>query len=74
MSKRYLGIICILYSLIFAYEVIFDKLKLFLAPQMHIYIKISIIPLLLVGLVMLINNKIDYKFKISDLIYYHLFY
>ncbi len=68
MSKRYLGLICLLYSGIFGYVVIFDKLKNFLAPQMQMYIKLSIIPMLLIGLVMLFNNKVNYKFKISDLI------
>ena len=66
--KRYLGIICLLYSGIFGYVVFFDKLKMFLAPQMQIYIKLSIIPMLLIGLVMLFNNKVHYKFKISDLV------
>lgn len=66
--KRYLGFICLLYSAIFGYIVVFDKLKLFLAPTMQIYIKLSIIPLLLIGLIMLFNNKVHYKFKISDLI------
>ncbi len=68
MSKRYLGLICLLYSGIFSYVVIFDELKLFLAPQMQIYVKLSIIPMLLIGLVMLFNNKVHYKFKISDLV------
>ena len=68
MSKRYLGIIFLLYTAIFAYVVTFNKLKLFLAPQMQIYIKLSIIPMLLIGLVMLLNNKVNYKFKISDLV------
>ena len=68
MSKRHLGLICLLYSGIFGYVVIFDKLKLFLAPGMQIYIKLSIIPMLLIGLVMLFNNKVHYKFKISDLV------
>ncbi len=66
--KRYLGIICLLYSGIFGYVVFFDKLKLFLAPGMQIYVKLSIIPMMLIGLVMLFNNKVNYKFKISDLI------
>lgn len=66
--KRYLGIICLLYSGIFGYVVFFDKLKMFLAPQMQIYIKLSIVPMLLIGLVMLFNNKVHYKFKISDLV------
>jgi hypothetical protein len=39
MSKRYLGIICLLYSGLFGYVIFFDKLKNFLAPQMQIYIK-----------------------------------
>lgn len=66
--RRYLGIICLLYSGIFSYVVLFDKLKLFLAPGMQIYIKLSIIPLLLIGLVMIFNSKVHYKFKISDLV------
>ena len=68
MSKRYLGIICLLYSGIFGHVLLFDKIKLFLAPQMQIYIKLSIIPMLLIGFVMLLNNKVYYKFKISDLL------
>ena len=35
---------------------------------MQVYLKISIIPLLLIGLVLIFNNKITYRFKISDLI------
>lgn len=66
--KRYLGIICLLYAGIFSYVIFFDKIKLFLAPQMQIYIKISIIPLLFISLVMLFNNKVHYKFKFSDLV------
>ncbi|MCR4580979.1 MAG: TIGR03943 family protein [Bacilli bacterium] len=68
MSKKYLGIICLLYSGIFGYVVFFDKLKNFLAPQMQIYIKLSIIPMLIIGIVMLFNNKVNYKFKASDLV------
>lgn len=68
MSKRYLGIICLLYSGIFGYVVFFDKLKYYLAPQMHIYIKLSLIPMFIIGLVILFNNNENYKFKIGDLI------
>lgn len=68
MSKRYLGIICLLYSGLFGYVIFFDKLKNFLAPQMQIYIKLSLIPMIIIGLVMLFNNKVHYKFKISDLV------
>jgi uncharacterized repeat protein (TIGR03943 family) len=66
--KRYLGIICIIYSAIFSYVIFFDKIKNFLAPQMQIYIKIAIIPLLIIGIVMLLNKDVHYRFKISDLI------
>ena len=66
--KRYLGMICLLYSGIFLYVVFFDKLKMFLAPQMQIYIKISIVPLLIIGFVMLFNNKVHYKYRITDLV------
>lgn len=65
--KRYLGLICLLYSGIFGYVVIFDKLKNFLAPGMQIYIKLSIVPMIFIGLVMLFNDNVHYKFKISDL-------
>ncbi len=68
MSKRYLGIVCLIYSAIFSYVTIFDKLKNFLAPSMQIYLKLSIIPLVIIGLVLLFNNKVTYKFKVSDLV------
>lgn len=68
MKKHYLGIVCILYSLTIIYVVITDKLKNFLAINMQIYIKLSIIPLFFIGLVLCFNNKIKYKFKISDLL------
>ncbi len=68
MSKRFLGIICLLYAGIFGYVIFFDKLKFFLAPNMQIYLKISIIPILIIGIVMLFDKKIEYKFRISDLI------
>lgn len=68
MNKRYLGVICLLYLGIFSYFILFDKLKYFLAPNMQIYIKLSIIPLLIIGIVLLFNDKVNYKFKISDLV------
>ena len=68
MSKRYLGIICLLYSFLFSYVVITGKIKNFLAPQMQIYIKLSIVPMLLIGIVIIFNKNIHYKFKLSDLI------
>ena len=68
MSKRYLGVICLLYSLIIGYVIIFDKLKNYLAPQMQLYIKLSLLPLIIIGFVLLFDSKSHYKFKISDLI------
>ena len=65
--KKFLGIICFIYSGLILYVWIFGKLKYFLAPQMMIYLKLSVIPLLLMGLVLTIND-FHYKFKISDFI------
>ena len=64
--KKFLGLICIIYSGIIGYVWIFDKLKNFLAPNMQIYLKLSLIPLLIMGIILL-KEKND-KFKISDLI------
>ena len=66
--KRYLGLICLLYSGIIIYVWISNTLKNFLAPSMQIYLKISVFLLIIMALVLLFNNKIEYKFKISDLI------
>ena len=66
--KRYLGIIYLLFASTITYIVIFDKLKNYLSPQLQIYIKLSIIPLFIVGLVLIINKKVHYDFKFSDLI------
>lgn len=68
MSKKFLGIISLLYALIFSYVVLFDKIKFFLAPQIQIYIKLSIIPLFLLGIILILKEEEDYEFKISDLI------
>ena len=67
MKEKFLGIICFLYSFLIIYAIIFDKLKNFLAPNMQIYIKLSLIPLLIMGFIIM-KNKTHYKFKISDLI------
>lgn len=37
MKKRFLGIVCIIYFLLIIYVFIINKLKNFLAPNMHIY-------------------------------------
>ena len=66
--KRFLGIISLIYSLIISYVWFFDKLKMFLAPNMQIYIKLSLPVLFIMSLVLLLNKHIHYKFKISDTI------
>ena len=66
--KRFLGLICLVYSGIIIYVKVFNRLNNYLAPNMQIYIMLSIIPLIIMGLVMIFNNKIEYKFKISDLV------
>lgn len=68
MKKRFLGLISLMYSLIIIYVVVTDRLKNFLAPNMQLYLKVAIIPLILISIVLLFTNKINYKFKISDLI------
>ena len=35
---------------------------------MQIYIKLSIVPMLFIGIIVLLDNKFNYKFKISDLV------
>lgn len=64
--KRYLGIVSISYSLLILYELITNKINNFLTPQLQIYLKISVLPLFIIGIVLILKNK-D-KFKISSLI------
>ena len=66
--KKFLGVICILYSIMIAYVWKFDLLKNFLAPQMQMYIKVSSVVLFIMGLVIILSEESHYKFKISDLI------
>lgn len=68
MKNKYLGIICLIYSTLITYITITNKLKNFLAPNMQIYIKISLIPLTLIGILLLLNKNTKHHFKISDLI------
>lgn len=68
MKKRFLGIICLLYSGIILYAWISNNLKNFLAPNMQIYLKISLIPLIIMGFIMLFDKRVHYKFKVSDLV------
>ena len=68
MRKKYLGIVCIIYSLLILYCILFNKLNNYLAPTMQLYIKLSFIPLLIIGIVLIITKPTTNKFKISDLI------
>ncbi len=68
MSKKYLGFICFIYSAIIFYVWISGLLRNFLAPNMQLYLKISAFVFIPMGLVLLFNNRVNYKFKISDLI------
>lgn len=68
MKKKFLGIICLIYSLIIIYVKLSGKLGNYLAPQMQKYILLSLIPLFFMSFVFLFNNNIHYKFKLSDYI------
>ena len=68
MKKHYLGIVCLIYSIIIIYVYLSNNLGNYLAPNMQGYILVSVIPLIIIGLVLCFNNKISYKFRVSDLI------
>ena len=65
--KKYQSIISLVYILIIVFVWQQNILKNFLAPSMQIYLKISIIILLMMFIVELFT-KSTYKFKVSDLI------
>lgn len=68
MRKKLLGIICLLYFGIIIYVWTTGSLKNFLAPNLQIYLKLSAIPFFVMGVIILFNKKINYQFKISDVI------
>jgi len=68
MSKKYLGFICFLYSGITIYVWASGILKNFLAPNMQMYLKVSVFIFIMMGLVLIFNNRVNYKFKITDLV------
>ena len=53
--KRFLGFICLLYAGIIIYVKLSNNLNNYLAPNMQMYILLSIIPLIIMGLVMILN-------------------
>lgn len=68
MKKKFLGIVCIIYSIIIAYVIFKGYLKNFLAPHMQKYIIVTMPVLLIIGLVIIFSKENSYKFKFSDLI------
>lgn len=68
MRKKFLGIICLLYALIIIFVNRYNILRNFLAPNMQIYLKAAVIPLIILGLVILFSEKINFKFKLTDLV------
>lgn len=68
MKKKFLGIICLLYTAIIIYVKIANTLKNFLAPNMQNHLMYSSIPLLIIGIILINDEHSHYKFKMSDLI------
>lgn len=68
MSKRFLGIVSIIYSLIILYVWINGTISNYLAPNMQIYLKVACFPLLIMGIALSIKASDHYHFKMSDLI------
>ena len=66
MKRKYLGIICLIYSVIIIYIKITDNLKNYLAPNLQIYLLISLPIISILGVNLLIGND-KTKFKVSDL-------
>ena len=58
MMKKFLGVICFIYASLILFVWIKGDLNNYIAPNMQIYIKVSVLFL----------NKVNYRFKISDLI------
>ena len=65
--KKYLGAVCLLYLGITIYLLVTGTISNYLAPTMHIYIKLSIIPLFLMALILLLS-KDNHRFQVSSLI------
>ncbi len=68
MRKHFLGIICLIYVALILYVKLTGNLGNYLAPQMQKYIIWSVVPLLIIGLVICLNNHISYKFKLTDIV------
>ena len=67
MKNKFLGLICLLYSIIIIYVWFFGYLDNYLAPNIQIYLKISLIPMIIMGIFFIFMN-FPYKFKLSDIL------
>ncbi len=67
MKKKYLGLVCFIYDLIIIYVWLSGNLNNYLAPNMQVYLKLSVIPITIIGLLFIICD-LHYKFKYSDLL------
>ena len=67
MKKCFLGIICLLYTLIIIYVFLTGSINNYLSPNIQFYLKISIVPLTIMGLIFIFNENIKYNFKASDI-------
>lgn len=65
--KKYLSVVCFIYVAIIIYVWLCGYLDNYLAPNMQIYLKLSLIPISIMGIVFLFCN-ISYKFKNTDLL------
>lgn len=68
MKKKYLGLICLLYSLIILFVNHYNILRNFLAPQMQIYLKLSVPVLIVMAIIIFYSENFHYKFKLTDLV------
>ena len=68
MKKKFLGIICLLYSLIILFVNHYNILRNFLAPSMQIYLKASVPIFIVMAIVIFYSDKFNYKFKLLDLV------
>lgn len=65
--KKFLAFVCFLYASLIIFIWLKGDLNNYIAPNMQIYIKTSVFFLIIIGIVLFVN-KINYRFKVSDLI------
>ena len=67
MKNKFLAVVCFIYSLLIIFVWFSGSLNNFLAPNMQLYLKLSIIPMVIMGIIIILN-KIHYKYKPTDLV------